>query len=366
MTTLAGAPARAPAIGWVAALWAGTYGFVALIWTATGSGYPFHHADDISLWSRLDPAVGAPLLAQLLLASAVAAVAMSGSHMERLTGGARVALVLFGWASAAVLALVVPGASLLALTGYAPLLLIAAPFGWVDVDLRAVFDAGLLNQAWSVLGGVLVGATVLSWQRRTSQGRQWVQRSGAHGQAALPDSSRWACVDCGRNDRAPRIPLQRWSRWAVGAAVAVPLTYALTRFAWALGIPFGLSRAEVDELRAGDGLWAAVGLASFATVGAVLTLGLVQRWGEVFPRWMVGLAGRRVPVSMAVVPAMYVAAMVFAGGLALIGEPRLWEQGFLLMLPHLLWPLWGVALAVAAYAYKLRRRGACADCGREG
>lgn len=344
MTTLASAPARLSAVGWVAALWAGSYGFVALIWTATGSGYPFHNADDISLWSRLDPAVGAPLLAQLLLASAVAAVAMSGAYMERLTGGTRVALLLFGWTSAAVLALVVPGASLLALTGYAPLLLIAAPFGWVDVDLRAVFDAGLLNQAWSVTGGVLIGATVLKWQRRT----------------------RGACVECGRNGRAARVPLARWSRWAVGAAVAVPLMYALTRFAWAVGIPFGLSRAEVAELRSGDGLWAAVGLASFALVGAVLTLGLVQRWGEVFPRWMVGLAGRRVPISLAVLPAMYVAAMVFAGGLALIGAPQLWEQGFLLMLPHLLWPLWGIALAVAAYAYKLRRRGACADCGREG
>jgi hypothetical protein len=335
-TTLARAPARAPAVGWVAALWAGSYGFVALIWTATGSGYPFHNADDISLWSRLGPQVGAPLLAQLLLASAVAAVAMSGPHMERLEHGPRIALLAFGWTASAVLVLVVPGASLLALTGYAPLLLIAAPFGWVDVDLGAVFDSGLLNQAWCVVGGVLIGATVLSWQRRTAPGRRWL------------------------------LPFLRWGRRAVAVAVVVPLLYALTRFAWAVGIPFGLSRAEVAELRSGDGVWAATGLASFAVVGAVLTLGLVQRWGEVFPRWMLGLAGRRVPVALAVVPAMYVAAMVFAGGLALIGEPRLWEHGLLLMLPHLLWPVWGVALALAAYAYKLRRQGARADCGREG
>jgi hypothetical protein len=34
--------------------------------------------------------------------------------------------------------------------------------------------------------------------------------------------------------------------------------------------------------------------------------------------------------------------------------------------PAFLWPLWGVALAAAALAYYLRRRGACRDCHRTG
>jgi hypothetical protein len=32
-------------------------------------------------------------------------------------------------------------------------------------------------------------------------------------------------------------------------------------------------------------------------------------------------------------------------------------------LPEMFWPLWGAALAAAAYAYWLRRRGECAACG---
>jgi hypothetical protein len=32
--------------------------------------------------------------------------------------------------------------------------------------------------------------------------------------------------------------------------------------------------------------------------------------------------------------------------------------------PELLWPVWGVALAIATLAYYYRRRGRCANCGR--
>jgi hypothetical protein len=32
--------------------------------------------------------------------------------------------------------------------------------------------------------------------------------------------------------------------------------------------------------------------------------------------------------------------------------------------PEMLWPLWGLALGGATYAYYLRRRDACRACGR--
>ncbi len=51
--------------------------------------------------------------------------------------------------------------------------------------------------------------------------------------------------------------------------------------------------------------------------GAVLTLGLVQRWGEVFPRWMIGLAGCRVPIALAVVPASLVSVLLVVGGVVI-------------------------------------------------
>jgi hypothetical protein len=108
-------------------------------------------------------------------------------------------------------------------------------------------------------------------------------------------------------------------------------------------------------------------------------LGLVQRWGEVFPRWMLGLAGRRVPIALAVVPASLVSVLLIVGGIAiwsglagmvaalaaggaegmgLIGEIS-FQVG-----PTLLFPVWGVALAVATLGYYYRRRGPCRVCGR--
>ncbi len=46
-------------------------------------------------------------------------------------------------------------------------------------------------------------------------------------------------------------------------------------------------------------------------------LGLVHRWGEVFPRWMIGLAGRRVPIALAVVPASLVSVLLIVGGIGI-------------------------------------------------
>jgi hypothetical protein len=52
--------------------------------------------------------------------------------------------------------------------------------------------------------------------------------------------------------------------------------------------------------------------------GAFLTLGLVQRWGEVFPRWVPFLSGKRVPPAMAIVPASLVTVMVTSAGLQVV------------------------------------------------
>lgn len=117
-----------------------------------------------------------------------------------------------------------------------------------------------------------------------------------------------------------------------------------------------------------------------------LTLGLVQRWGEVVPRWVPGIGGRRVPVAAAVVPAV-------AGGAAvcllclyavlnahfhwvthvkpLIGEDRTGpgitglaaELGVWAYSPLL---LWGPLLLAVAIAYLRRRRGVIADRPRDG
>jgi len=109
-------------------------------------------------------------------------------------------------------------------------------------------------------------------------------------------------------------------------------------------------------------------LATLGLVGSALTFGLIRPWGEVFPRWIPLLRGRRVPILLAFVPAVAVAILVTSAGLMmtriLLAHPT--AANWAAMGPAMLWPLWGAALAVAALAYRYRRRGGCARCGRGG
>ena len=100
----------------------------------------------------------------------------------------------------------------------------------------------------------------------------------------------------------------------------------------------------------------------------MLTFGLVERWGEVFPRWIPILGCRQVPLALAVVPASIVAVLVTNAGLmfwrtTLTGGFPLGDMLITLgdswaaLAPELLWPLWGAALGGATLAYYLRRRG---------
>jgi hypothetical protein len=158
-------------------------------------------------------------------------------------------------------------------------------------------------------------------------------------------------------------------RLAVGVAVAVPVGYAVTRWAWVLGYPLGVRQQTLDDL--GAAVWFGAGLATFGLLGAVLELGLVQRWGERFPHWVPRLAGRPVPVGLAVVPASVVALAVSSAGLVFVrlilsGDfEGLFPAGLADVagwLPEMFWPLWGAALAVATAAYAVRRRPSCSAC----
>jgi hypothetical protein len=349
MTTVETGRRRAGWVGYAAAGWAAAYATVALVWTVTGAGFPFGQGNPDSFGPLRDLPVGpgAPLFAAVLGTTAVLALVMAGgSRPNRLL---RRVLLGYGWLVAAALLVVVPEPDVLIVVAYAPLLVAGAPFGWPPVDYAEVFDWPLANHAFSIVGGLLVAATVLTWQRRT----------------------RDACERCGRGSALAgrAIPAARWGRWAVWVAVAVPLSYATIRIAWALRIPLTINDAFLDELHRTGMVWAGLWLGSFATIGAALTLGLVQRWGERFPRWMVGLAGRRVPVTLAVVPAGLVSALITSAGLAAISHPEVFGEvgsGDWVHLPALLWPAWGAALGAATLAYYLRRRGPCRRCGRSG
>lgn len=354
-------PARAGAGRWsrwprwatlAAGTWSLLYGLLGLWWALGGDGFPFGEGDPDAVGSLLGevPArVGAPVVAALGLAGAAAALAMVRPFPGHLP---RRLLVTFAWATAAVLLLVVPDARVLMLLGYLPALVLM---------LRAdAIDWPALNQFICLAGGALWAAAALAFQRR----------------------SRRACAHCGRAADATAKPVgdggrdgPRWGRWATWVAVVAPLPYAATRLAWALDIPLGvpdefMTMYRADYVAKGVGLWRFT-LGGMALGGSILTMGLVQRWGEVFPRWIPFLAGRRVPPALAIVPATLVSVAVTvasisiwrgaaAQGLDLELGPDTWGPAG----PILFWLPWGIALGLATLAYHLRRRGRCRHCGR--
>jgi hypothetical protein len=333
-----------------AAGWAAAYGTLALGWSVTGHGYPYGEADRQragSALGTLDAHVGAPVFAGVLLVTALVLVAMHGRDLTR--GPLRAALLGWVWTVAALLLLVVADVRLLTFAGYLPILVIGFPFGYPPVDYSHIFTWTLANEVLAVAGGVLLIRATVGWHRRT----------------------RNRCVGCGRGD-APETwtapgAAARWGRWATWTAALIPATYAVIRLAWAAGIPLGISRAFLDDMHRTGLVWAGAGLGAFALAGALLTTGLTLGWGERFPRWMIGLAGKRVPIKLATVPATLVALFVASAATAFLTTGGL---GFILRgeidateLPFLLMPLWSAALGAATYAFYLRRRGSCPRCG---
>jgi hypothetical protein len=155
----------------------------------------------------------------------------------------------------------------------------------------------------------------------------------------------------------------------VWLAVISTIPYDVTRIAWFLGWPLGLSDAMYRSLQ-DPPILLTVGmvLGLLSTLGAALTHGLVTPWGERFPRWLPRIGGRRVPVMLAVVPAGAVAISLPPASI-MFAHPGL-NGGFDLVnwgvwLPSLFWLLWGVGLGGAAWTYYLRRRGRCRHCGPE-
>ncbi|MFJ9691712.1 hypothetical protein [Kitasatospora sp. NPDC101183] len=157
--------------------------------------------------------------------------------------------------------------------------------------------------------------------------------------------------------------------WALRLAKALPFV-VLPHCLWRLPFAFDFEMGLVDQSGHGPMPWWATpyvfGLSLLTEAVALLTLGLVSGWGEVFPRWVPFLRGRRVPPLAAVVPAVL-------GGLVLVGLfggiPLAWfgvigDLGF----SNGWWDalcrictgpatLWGPITLALAFAYYRRRNG---------
>ncbi|MFE9296455.1 hypothetical protein [Streptomyces niveus] len=162
-------------------------------------------------------------------------------------------------------------------------------------------------------------------------------------------------------------PTSGVSRRTQLASYAVPLT-VLPSSIWRLPAAFD------DGIGLGERAYI-VALSVVSELLALTAIGLIARWGEVFPRWVPLLRGRRVPIKAAVVPAAVGATILTLFFTVLqvvsairgtkIGGDDLpdsapsqvggWETAsfYVCYLPL---TLWGPLLAVLTIAYWKRRR----------
>ncbi|WP_051815422.1 hypothetical protein, partial [Glycomyces tenuis] len=331
-------------IGYATAAWTLAYGALGLHWTLGGGGFPFGTGDaelmaerdmalKVSLLGHATPEAAGPVIAALGAAGAVAAVLMARGCAK---GPARWLLPAFAWTIAVGLTVLIQDYRTLLVVAYTPIMIIVKPF----TDWNEAFSWGDLylmprvNLLVCLLAGVAWALTAVAYRRKVTG----------------------SCVTCGRGEDDRPSLLDRWGGRATWIAFAAPMLYCATRWAWALGFSLGI---DPEYYREGQetGLWfAGAALGTFGALGAVLTLGLVQRWGEVFPRWMIGLRGRRVPPMLAVVPAVLVSVLITSAAgmyIRLVAIDGVTASTWPLTLPEVFWAVWGVALFIAAMAYHL-------------
>ncbi|QNE23273.1 hypothetical protein F1D05_32995 [Kribbella qitaiheensis] len=158
-------------------------------------------------------------------------------------------------------------------------------------------------------------------------------------------------------------------RWAYRLAHVIPFL-TLPSGLWRLGLVTGSSMGTLDDAGRpmhlhgfGENLYV-VCLTLFSEAVALTAFGMVKRWGEVVPRWIPLIGGRRVAPYAAIIPATL-------GSFALIA---IWTYGFrgaftgqfipfssdaaaaLMITCYAPLNLWGPALLVLTWAYYRRRR----------
>lgn len=347
----------------VATAWSALTAVLGLWWWLQPAQYAFPPDPENPAGSLLD-VVPPPAVPPALVVAGVV-----GMLVAPRTGRAPGLVLATAVAWVLVFGLAVPGIRPLTLTGY-----LMAMFGPI------VLFATVLAGAWRWRGGpVAVGVFVLvgaaAWisgladanvlSRYTEVIGTSLQRMGPPAIMLffLVGAMVWGVVGArivlGGRDGATRPAwtrpeaAARWGRVAVVVAALCALPYGLLRMTWLTPWPVGMDPAElaaVPEMRL-HGLL----LGSAALAGAVLTTGLVARWGEVWPRWVPVVRGRPVPLAAAVVPGGLVAALftVAAPSMTImaVASGDLW---LLVVFPFV---VWGPALGIAVLGYALRRQG---------
>ncbi|WP_257351371.1 hypothetical protein [Pseudalkalibacillus decolorationis] len=331
-------------IAYLAVAWSTLYGVLHLYWLLGGAGYPFNNTSmglfGAAMVTYLPVKVGGMIFVILCLLGILVGVQMKIS--KRIIP--RWFVLAYAWGITVVLILFVPDSSLIAAMAYA--FLFKFHFNWM-----------MMNQVICIFGALFWGFAALAYQRNT----------------------RNACENCGRAEYEKPFFLVRRGKWITYIAVLAPIPYAITRYAWALGIPLGVDPGFLQDFSSVNPMhhiteWV---FGSICIAGGLLTLGLIRKWGEVFPLWFPLIRGKRVPILLAVIPATCVAIAVTAAGFVFtfsfiaVKLQLMPTDGILVSQiwgavgPMLLWVPWGVALGLATISYYYRRRGQCGHCGRD-
>lgn len=356
-------------------------GGIGALWLARPDLYPFGSTDrvTVSVTHRIEHATaGGMLVASALIG--VLAVAVAALHwtpaLERLVlVVALLQTVFFG--------LVMTDASVMSLLGYAvafagPAILVTTVVGLClrrSVVGYVIATAAVGFVATGAVTGFLdLGVVTKFWRNVSHSFESFGARLGwGLLMASLAVSWGWAAARLAAGSRVSRSTIftcpeavRRWGKAVTIAAAVCPLPYAFLRLLWLTPWPVDL-RADMDrpEVRMQG---AFLGVA--ALVGCLLTLGLISRWGERFPRWVPFLGERTVPPALAVVPGIVVAAAATMAGPGLLlsglesNGAGLGLAGVALTVLIFPFPIWGPLLAAAVLAYHLRRgldtvSGAC-------
>ncbi|WP_433018843.1 hypothetical protein [Kribbella sp. CA-294648] len=358
-----------------------------VVWLFGAGEYPFGptgpDGDRLSLMAFLPEQVAAALVAVSGLLGVPAAVVHVRSTQRRLACWlllctTALQVVVFG--------LLAPNHLVVVVTGYL-LLLVGLPLA-LGVAILAAWRHGTIRAALLGVGVVAVAVQAVSgfldWNNLEVM---------ATGVAAVPGKlgsqpffvfgafllggcwavlgvralrvARGRCLRCGRPGARWTRPesAKQWGFWATWLAVICPLPSVVVRMTWLLPNPLGIPAAETDAGPAIRLFGFGLGLVTLAV--AVVTLGLIRSWGEIWPRWMPYRGGREVPVKVVVIPGSVAAGLLLVGSPSLVQlnwistDSMLENLGAFLLLPF---PLWGAAVALATAAYHYRRRSTCPLC----
>lgn len=334
---------------------------VGVLWWTTPSSYPFGARDrvTVSLSHLMEHGVAGPMT----VAAGLVGLALVFAPLRVVRVGAAAQVLFFG--------VVMSDAGIMSALGYGMALL--GPVTLIGVVALACVrgrPSGYVSLAALVAllaAGAVTGVLSLDIVRNTA-GNIVASFASYAGRLAwtLADAAAFAvwvtiAVKAFGSGARPRLlrpeSVARWGRVATIGAALCPLPYALYRLTWLTPWPTdsALTGPHLDPGTRLQGVIIAFG----ALIGAVLTLGLVSRWGEVFPRWVPVYRGRPVPVRLPVVAGGLIAGACCLASTGLtINAVERGEPFLLLLWPY---PLWGALLAAAVAAYWLRRGSSTAQ-----